>query len=151
MFCHLHILTTLLKDVAILVPRRKLAMADTQRYYSHHINLRGQTHSPQKILCWFVRSSPQLIFTHLRTWPTPPHSLLWGNLKVMGETAQKYPAQSYFSPIFGDIAATNSLDGLYYLDLYPFSEPFVFILDPDLELQAQTSPSFTRHPMSVLL
>jgi len=79
--------------------------------------------------------------------PTPPHSLFWGNLKVMGEATQKFPPQTYIAPVVAEIAKTYSQDGIFYLDLWPFAEPFVFITDPDLALQVQTLPNVTRHRM----
>ncbi|KAF8848019.1 cytochrome P450 [Acephala macrosclerotiorum] len=82
--------------------------------------------------------------------PTPPHSLILGNLAIMGEAMKNYPADMHPQPLFTELANEYKFDGLYYMDLYPFSEPFIFILDPELALQVQSQPNlFPRHQFSV--
>ena len=71
--------------------------------------------------------------------------MLLGNLKVMGEEIKNYPSDFHPQPLFTDIANKYGLRGLYYMDLYPFSDSFLFITDPALALQVQDSPEFDRH------
>ncbi|KAH7420149.1 cytochrome P450 [Cadophora sp. MPI-SDFR-AT-0126] len=78
--------------------------------------------------------------------PTPPHSMLLGNLKVVGEAMKRYPPDIHPQPMFTEMGQENNLRGLFYVDLFPFSESMVFITDPGVALQAQTSPNFYRHP-----
>ena len=56
---------------------------------------------------------------------------------------KKYPADFHPQPMFSDIATQYNFRGLYYMDLYPFAEPMVFILDPSIVSQIT---SFSRHP-----
>jgi cytochrome P450 len=58
---------------------------------------------------------------------------------------EKYPADFHPQPLFSDIANEYNFRGLYYLDIYPFGEPMVFILDPSLVSQIT---SFSRHPFA---
>jgi cytochrome P450 len=79
--------------------------------------------------------------------PTPPHSLLYGNLSQLKEAMQKFPQDIHPLAYFTSIAQTYDFRGLFYLDTYPFMEPMVVITDPDVAKQIQTSPKmFTRHP-----
>ncbi|CZT41156.1 uncharacterized protein RSE6_00867 [Rhynchosporium secalis] len=80
--------------------------------------------------------------------PTPPHTMLLGNLKVLGEAMKRYPADIHPQPMFTQIGVENNLRGIFYVDLYPFSFPMVFITDPAVALQAQTSPNISRHPIA---
>jgi cytochrome P450 len=66
----------------------------------------------------------------------------------MGEAMKKYPPGIHPQPLFTDLANEHNFKGLYYLDLYPFSDSFVFITDPALAAQVQTS-QFIRHPFTV--
>ncbi|CZR60715.1 related to sterigmatocystin biosynthesis P450 monooxygenase STCS [Phialocephala subalpina] len=82
--------------------------------------------------------------------PTPPHSLILGNLAIMGEGMKNYPADIHPQPLFTQLGIDYKFDGIYYLDLYPFSESFIFILDPDLALQVQSQPHlFPRHQFAI--
>lgn len=52
-------------------------------------------------------------------------------------------------PLFTELASEFGFKGLYYMDLYPFNEPMVLILDPEVASQVQNSPNFFRHPFAV--
>ena len=71
--------------------------------------------------------------------------MLLGNLKVMGEAMKKYPSDFHPQPLFADMAKKYGFRGLFYVDLYPATESFLFILDAALALQVQDSPHFKRH------
>ncbi|CZT12470.1 uncharacterized protein RCO7_07697 [Rhynchosporium graminicola] len=79
--------------------------------------------------------------------PTPPHSMLWGNLKTMTEAKKRYPADAHPQIMFTEMAFENKLKGLFYVDLYPFAEPMLFMTDPAVSLQTQTTTNFVRHPL----
>lgn len=52
--------------------------------------------------------------------------------------------------MFTDMATEFNLRGLYYLDLYPFSQSMIMITDPAVALQTQVgSPDFARHPFNL--
>jgi cytochrome P450 len=69
-----------------------------------------------------------------------------GNLKVLGELMKKYPPDSHPQSIFTDLARDRNYQGIFYMDLYPFSESLAIIIDPELATQVQHSPDFHRHP-----
>ncbi|RDW89675.1 hypothetical protein BP6252_01707 [Coleophoma cylindrospora] len=79
-----------------------------------------------------------------RDLPSPEHSLILGNLKVIGEWIKKYPADSYPQAMFVDLANAYNFHGLYYMDLYPFGKPMLFITDPALVVQIQSQPRHRR-------
>ncbi|RDW69974.1 hypothetical protein BP5796_08371 [Coleophoma crateriformis] len=85
-----------------------------------------------------------------RDLPSPDHSLILGNLKVIGEWLKKYPADFHPQPMFADLATAYNFRGLYYMDLYPFEQSMLIITDPALVVQIQShprhhfSPSFLR-------
>ncbi len=72
--------------------------------------------------------------------------MFWGNLKTMGEAMKRYPADAHPQALFTEMGWENNLRGLFYVDLYPFNEPMLFVTDPAVALQTQTSPNFDRHP-----
>jgi len=65
----------------------------------------------------------------------------------MGEAMKNYPAGFHPQPLFTNLAIEHNFRGLYYMDLFPFSESFVFITDPALAAQVQTS-RFGRHELA---
>lgn len=79
--------------------------------------------------------------------PSPEHSFILGNLKVMGEKMKNYPADMHPQPLFVDLQIEHNYRGLYYMDMYPFSYSLAIITDPGVASQVQTSPDFYRHPM----
>jgi cytochrome P450 len=64
----------------------------------------------------------------------------------MGEWIKKYPADLHPQSLFTDLANERNYRGIFYMDMYPFTDSLVFITDPALALQVQTSPDFHRHP-----
>jgi sterigmatocystin biosynthesis cytochrome P450 monooxygenase len=63
----------------------------------------------------------------------------------MGEAQKRFPADCHPQSLFTEMAKEYGFLGLYYLDLYPFSEPMVIVLDP--AVGAQTN-QFVRHPVA---
>ena len=58
---------------------------------------------------------------------------------------KNYPSDFHPQALFADMAKEYGFRGLFYLDLYPATESFIFILDPALAMQVQDSPQFKRH------
>lgn len=67
----------------------------------------------------------------------------------MGEEVKKYPADAHPQALFTNLGLKYDLEGIYYMDLAPFSPPLVLITDPALGLQIQTSNQFHRHPYAI--
>lgn len=58
---------------------------------------------------------------------------------------KKYPSDIHPQSLFADMAKDYGFRGLFYADLYPATESFLFLLDPALAMQIQDSPHFKRH------
>ena len=58
---------------------------------------------------------------------------------------KRYPLDIHPQALFADLVKEYGFHGLFYVDLYPASESFLFILDPALAMQVQDSPQFKRH------
>lgn len=71
-----------------------------------------------------------------------------GNLAVMGEYSKKFPSDCHPQSLFTVMAKDYGLRGIYYLDLYPFAEPMVFLLDPAVSAQVDRLP---RHNIALKL
>ncbi|RFU35497.1 hypothetical protein B7463_g859, partial [Scytalidium lignicola] len=91
---------------------------------------------------WLITAQAISLLAH----PSPRHSMILGNLKVMGEALKKYPSDFHPMPMFTDIGNEYGFRGLYYMDIYPFGEPLVFIIHPEVAAQVQNSSNFYRHP-----
>lgn len=72
--------------------------------------------------------------------------MLLGNLKVLGDTMKRYPADFHPQPMFADMAKEYGFRGLYYVDTYPFAEPLLIIVDPSVSAQVNSVP---RHPFAI--
>ena len=77
--------------------------------------------------------------------PTPPHSLLLGNLGYLGKIMKRYPKGTHSQIIFTELARDQGFRGVFYLDVYPAAEPMLFIIDPTVAAQVH---SVARHPLS---
>jgi cytochrome P450 len=72
--------------------------------------------------------------------------MLLGNLGVMGEYSKRFPSDCHPQWLFSVMAKDHCLRGIYYLDLYPFAEPMVFLLDPAVSAQVDRLP---RHKIAL--
>ncbi|KAH8673794.1 cytochrome P450 [Xylariales sp. PMI_506] len=77
--------------------------------------------------------------------PGPPHSFLWGHLKVMGEIAATFPPNQHPQAYYTTIAKNYGFEGLFYIDLWPIADPQVILIEPDLMDQVQVRRSFDQH------
>ena len=67
----------------------------------------------------------------------PPHSFLFGHLLVLQSVFKHVPADLNKLTYFGDIMERDFAEkGVYYIDLWPFSAPFLVITDLALAAQA---------------
>jgi cytochrome P450 len=72
--------------------------------------------------------------------------MLLGNLAVMGEYSKRFPSDCHPQSLFTEMAKDHDLRGIYYLDLYPFAQPMVFLLDPAVSAQVDRLP---RHKIAL--
>ncbi|KAI0128780.1 cytochrome P450 [Xylariales sp. AK1849] len=77
--------------------------------------------------------------------PGPPHSFLWGHLKVMGEIAAQFPPNMHPQSYITTIAQKYDLKGVFYLDLWPITYPQVVLTEPDLMDQVQVTRNYDQH------
>ncbi|KAG0646995.1 Cytochrome P450 monooxygenase aflN [Hyphodiscus hymeniophilus] len=80
--------------------------------------------------------------------PQPPHSMLWGHLKIMGEVAATLPPNMHPQAYLTAIAHKYDLHGIFYIDLWPISGPQVVLTDPDLMDQVTLIKPTNVHPMA---
>ncbi|PKS08642.1 hypothetical protein jhhlp_005031 [Lomentospora prolificans] len=63
--------------------------------------------------------------------PCPPHSLVWGHLKLFGENLELFPKRPYLQAALTHIKQKHNLPDVWYLDLWPVGPKFVIVTDPD--------------------
>ncbi|KAM5341846.1 hypothetical protein ACJ41O_014877 [Fusarium nematophilum] len=81
-----------------------------------------------------------------RNLPGPPHSWLFGHLKVLGEIASLMPPNCHPQIYYTEIARRYSLSGIFYLDLWPIGPPSVVLSDPDLLDEITVRKPLPQHP-----
>ncbi|KAI1773588.1 cytochrome P450 [Hypoxylon cercidicola] len=75
------------------------------------------------------------IYQHRRKFrdlPGPPHSFLWGHLRILTQVAGKFPTNTHLQNYLTEIAHQYDLKGIWYMDLWPLTFCQVVITDPDL-------------------
>ncbi|KAI1389174.1 cytochrome P450 [Hypoxylon trugodes] len=83
-----------------------------------------------------------------RDLPKPPHSFLWGHLKLMGEIAGQLPPNCHPQSYITAIAQKYDLKGIWYLDLWPIADPQVILTEPELMDSVQVTRVFNQHRIS---
>ncbi|UKZ78659.1 hypothetical protein TrVFT333_006405 [Trichoderma virens FT-333] len=83
-----------------------------------------------------------------RNLPGPPHSALWGHLKVLGEVAATIPQNSHPQAYYTEIARKYNLEGIFYLDLWPIADSSVVLTDPTLMEEVTVRNPLKQHTMS---
>ena len=72
----------------------------------------------------------------------PAHSFAFGHMLVLQSIFKHLPSDLHKMLYFGEIMQRDfSKGGIYYIDLWPFSEPIIMIVDPDLATQATQTNS----------
>ncbi|KAI1656561.1 cytochrome P450 [Daldinia decipiens] len=77
--------------------------------------------------------------------PKPPHSFLWGHLKLMGEIASQLPPNTHPQAYITAIAQKYDLKGIWYLDLWPIADPQVILTEPELMDAVQVTRVYNQH------
>ncbi|XXG96359.1 hypothetical protein Hte_002641 [Hypoxylon texense] len=83
-----------------------------------------------------------------RDLPKPPHSFLWGHLKLMGEIASQYPPNCHPQIYITTIARKYDLKGIWYLDLWPIADPQAVLTEPELMDAVQVTRVYNQHRIS---
>lgn len=74
----------------------------------------------------------------------PDHSMAWGHLLTVKQIMNSLPDDAHPFYVFGE--ASRKFSGLYYLDLWPFSPPFLMVTSATAAAQVtqHTSLAFDR-------
>ncbi|KAB5513517.1 cytochrome P450 [Coniochaeta sp. 2T2.1] len=79
-----------------------------------------------------------------RGLPGPPHSLLLGHLKIIGEYMQRLPPGSHVQAAITQIQQDYNLPDIFYLDLWPFGPRFVVCSGADAAAITTTVSTFPQ-------
>ncbi|KAI1471371.1 cytochrome P450 [Daldinia caldariorum] len=91
------------------------------------------------------------LYRHRRVFkdlPKPPHSFLWGHIKLMGEISNQLPPNCHIQILPTTIAQKYGLKGIWYLNLWPIADPEVVLTDPDLMDSVQVARVFNQHRLA---
>ncbi|KAI2616233.1 cytochrome P450 [Hypoxylon sp. NC1633] len=80
-----------------------------------------------------------------RDLPKPPHSFLWGHLKLMGEIASQLPPKVHPQTLITILAQKYDMKGIWYLDLWPLADPQVILTEPELMDSVQVTRVYNIH------
>ncbi|OTA96268.1 hypothetical protein M434DRAFT_8946 [Hypoxylon sp. CO27-5] len=80
--------------------------------------------------------------------PKPPHSFLWGHLKLMGEITSEFPPNNHPQSYITAIAQKYNMKGIWYLDLWPVADPQVILTEPELMDAVQVTRVYNQHRIS---
>ncbi|KAL5380031.1 hypothetical protein DPSP01_008068 [Paraphaeosphaeria sporulosa] len=84
-----------------------------------------------------------------RNVPTPPHSFLWGHLKLMGESMSLLPSGAHYQQVITTISQKYDMPGAWYLDLWPAGPSQLIVTDPDLANQFTVLKNHPKHIAAV--
>ncbi|EDU50594.1 cytochrome P450 3A30 [Pyrenophora tritici-repentis] len=77
--------------------------------------------------------------------PKPPHSFLFGHLKILGEAYAALPSNSHYHAAVTSIANKYNMPGVFYLDIWPISWGQVVVTDPDCALHMTAVRNHPKH------
>ena len=67
----------------------------------------------------------------------PPHSFFWGHLRYLQRTKSQLPSDAHIIHTLSKISKEfPGSDSVYYLDMWPFSSPFMVLSSPSTASQA---------------
>ncbi|KAK1751521.1 putative sterigmatocystin biosynthesis P450 monooxygenase stcS [Echria macrotheca] len=82
-----------------------------------------------------------------RTVPCPPHSFVWGHLKLIDEYNKKFPPETALPAVLTQINQDFNLPDIWYLDLWPFGPQFVMCSAPDAAAMPTTIQPMEQAPV----
>ncbi|GFP56561.1 cytochrome P450 monooxygenase ptmJ [Trichoderma asperellum] len=80
-----------------------------------------------------------------RDLPCPPHSMLWGHLKVFGKYVKSFPQGAYIQPTITQLKIDYNLPDIFYLDLWPLGPQFMILAAPEACAIPTTENTFDQH------
>lgn len=97
---------------------------------------------------WLLRLAVKF-HTYRRTYaklPGPPHSYVFGHLKVVGEVMKELPPNIHLNVALMYISQKYQLKEAWYLDMWPAAPPFLVIASADLAQQVTVANVLPKHP-----
>ncbi|KAK3995526.1 cytochrome P450 [Cladorrhinum sp. PSN332] len=77
--------------------------------------------------------------------PKPPHSFLWGHLKLLGEISALFPPQTYYQAFYTEIAKRYDMPDVWYLDLWPLGPSLMMLGGPEAAMEITVVRSYPAH------
>ncbi|KAF4434963.1 cytochrome P450 [Fusarium acutatum] len=85
-----------------------------------------------------------------RDLPGPPHSWLFGHIKVFSQVAALMPPNTHPQVIYTEMVHSYSLKEIFYLDLWPIGPGVVVITDPKLMDNSSLPKPLPIHPFTAV-
>ncbi|CZR46592.1 uncharacterized protein FPRO_12042 [Fusarium proliferatum ET1] len=85
-----------------------------------------------------------------RDLPGPPHSWLFGHIKVFGQVAALMPPNTHPQLFYTELARLYNLEEIFYLDLWPIASGMVVIIDPKLMDNSSLPKPLPIHPFTAV-
>lgn len=79
--------------------------------------------------------------------PKPPHSFLFGHLKLFGEAFAMLPSYGHYQVAVTTIARKYNMPGVFYLDLWPIADGQMVVTDHDVALHVTAHRNHPKHRM----
>lgn len=89
----------------------------------------------------------QVFLVRLIPQPKPPHSFLFGHLRLLAKVQKQLPPNPPISVVINQIQAQYQLPDLFYLDLWPFAQSF--LVTGDLAVANRFLDDYIRHPIGL--
>lgn len=83
---------------------------------------------------------------HSTVKPGPPHSWIWGHLKVMGEIMEDLPPRLHPAAVPMLLQKKYNLPNYMYLDLWPAADEMLALFDKDIMQQLNVDHQLPKHP-----
>lgn len=81
-----------------------------------------------------------------RSLPGPPHSWLWGHLRVLGEVKDSLPPRVHPHVLPHHLQREHDLGSYFYLDTWPITDSMLAVIDPELAQDVTVKHSIPKHP-----
>ncbi|KAK5108862.1 hypothetical protein LTR62_007752 [Meristemomyces frigidus] len=77
--------------------------------------------------------------------PGPPHSYLWGHLRVFNSVIRKQPRRAAPQSFAIFLKEAYDLGDVFYIDVWPFGDPILSIFDADVVHEIAVKTSLPKH------
>jgi cytochrome P450 len=77
--------------------------------------------------------------------PKPPHSFLWGHLKIFGEIVKSYPPNSHPQLYYTALVQRYNLPDIFYVDLWPVGPSQMFVVHRDAASHVENGRWYSVH------